>query len=96
MEISVQNQTNVPHPLKPSGQVAATANASSEARQPDLVQAAQIPEQLGVTGALNEAKAGVLEAGKIEPNLFYRTLKPYDTVMLPYRAADEKRLHQIL
>lgn len=93
MEISAQNQTAAPLNPMTTGQGAAPPVGASKTVAGDSAQAISIPATLGVVGAVNEARIGTLKDGKSPPVGFDRTLKPYDTVMLPYEVVEEKQVH---
>ena len=94
MEISLQHQTAAPFTRNTNEHGAATANRAAQTRQSDQAPPAPTPVQLGVLGAVNEAQIGALKPNKPEAKAFDRTLKPYDTAMLPHSLADEKRLNK--
>ncbi len=93
MEISLQKTAAAPITTTPFKNGAATPSPTVEAALRDSTQATAIPSGLGLIGAVNEARITTLKDGKTPPEGFERTLKPYDTVILPYVAADEKQLH---
>lgn len=94
MEISLQHQTAAPFAHNTNGHGVATGNPAALIRPPDQAPPAPTPVQLGILGAVNEAIIGALRPEKPETKAFDRTLKPYDTAMLPHSAADEKRLQK--
>ncbi len=94
MEISLQHQTAAPFAHNTNGHGAAQANPAAPIRQPDQAPLAPTPVQLGILGAVNEALIGALKPNKPEAKAFDRTLKPYDTAMLPHSSTDEKRLQK--
>lgn len=92
MEIS--HHTSTAAPIR-STSVGTGAAAPTAALKPALLVATQAvtrPTTLGTVGAVNEAHIGTLKDGKTPPAGFDRTLKPYDTVMLPYDVTDEKQV----
>lgn len=93
MEISLQNKGTAPLSPNIMGQGAAPTSTIPETGVRDSMQTATIPAALGVVGAVNEARLGTLKDGKSPPVGFDRTLKPYDTVMLPYHVVEEKQVH---
>ena len=54
-----------------------------------------IPAQLNGVGAVNETRFGTLKTVKPVIDGIDRTLKPYDTVMLPFTVSEENSIRRL-
>lgn len=92
MEISLQQQTAAPpvHRVDQTGAASSLPSAEIIQTGPSIV--APTPTQMGIVGVVNEALIGTLSPSEPINDGVDRTLKPYDTVMLPHSISDEKRI----
>ncbi len=94
MEISLRTNTAALNTAKTPQNGAASPKSGPILTGSDSTNKTSLPLGLGQIGAVNETRINTLKDGKTPPAGFDRTLKPYDTVMLPYIADDEKQVHR--
>lgn len=92
MQISLQQQTAAPpvHRVDQTGAASPLPSAEIIKSGPRIV--TPIPTQMGIVGVVNEALIGTLSPSEPISDDVDRTLKPYDTVMLPHSISDQKRI----
>lgn len=94
MEISLRTPAAAPTPSKTIENGAAPSIPTTQTPEPEHTLNAATPTGLGLIGAVSEAHINALKDGKAPPDGIARTLKPYDTVILPYVDTDEKQVHR--
>tara|TARA_R110002051_G_scaffold33923_3_gene75524 strand:- start:26705 stop:26995 length:291 start_codon:yes stop_codon:yes gene_type:complete len=94
MEISLQQSAAAPLAYRQDTQGAVRAAPNETASNAKKAEQVPTPAQFGAVGAVNEARIGTLETVKPVFGGIDRTLKPYDTVMLPYTVSDENSIRR--
>ncbi len=92
MEISLHTTAAAPISTKPLKNGAAPPLPTVETAKRAQTHPTAIPTGLGQIGAVNETRINTLKDGKTPPAGFDRTLKPYDTIMLPYAVVAKKQV----
>tara|TARA_R110002072_G_scaffold756_1_gene6225 strand:- start:5 stop:295 length:291 start_codon:yes stop_codon:yes gene_type:complete len=95
MEISLQQSAAPPLAYPKDSQGAAKPAPDAPEISAEKPVQLSVPAQLSAVGAVNETRFGTLKTVKPVIDEIDRTLKPYDTVMLPFTVSEENSIRRL-